>query len=697
MRTRLAAPLAVVAFAAGFGASPAFGQVGPGPDDEPLPPVLMPPPGTTPSAPSTPAPPPGPVLTVPGGPGPAVQPDPAPSPPDPAAGFLPSLEGPIGLYRISTAEVGPAQHLRFALHGRFLRASDFLIENDTNTRLDGAFTFGFTPHESIELFGAILNSSNRNVRPGEPVEYDRRDPELIKSFGDLVLGGKGVLPVARGFTAGAELGLRFLSSISDLSFSPSSTSLWIGPVATADLRTLARIPLRVHVNANFYLDNSSNLYDFSGTTLQTQEAAMFAYGIVGSRLRFGLGADAPLENLQIPLRPFAEYHAEIITASKDPRFTALGGQTNRDQHWMTLGLRARVFHGLTLDAGVDIGLRSVGFEYGTPIPPWAVIFGASYPLDLEALSRPVVVTRTVETASPSTTGTVMGLIKATDGKPVGDAVVAFGTRPHSRVVTDADGSFQSGPLAPGPIEVVVSAAGFEAGKTTAVVVVGAPVSVQMALARKVVTGNVRGKVTDRGGRGVGATLRFSGAATFEAHADATGAFSAALPVGPYRVVVEAPGFPNRELPLDIVAGQDRQLEVSLRPGNPDVILTPDSVVLKIPIKFRPGAPKLDNTAKAELEGVADLLLDHPEVKTLRIEAHWNGSGPGGAKKKKGNADAAKKLTVRQANVVRDYLIAKGAPTSRVEAVGHGSDVPLVPNLGPASQVKNRRIDLVVVQ
>jgi outer membrane protein OmpA-like peptidoglycan-associated protein len=642
-----------------------------------------------------PAPPPAPAWTVPGGPGPGVQPVEAARHPDPAAGFLPSLDGPIGLYRVSTAEVGPVQHLRLALHGKYFRATDFLVPNDTNTRLDGAFTFGYTPHESIELFGAFLTASNRNERPSDPTG-DRRDPELIKSFGDLVLGGKGVLPVGRGFTAGAELGFRFLSSVSDLSFSPSSTSLWIGPVATADLRTLAQVPLRVHANASFYLDNSGNLYDFNGTTLATREVAMFAYGIVGSRLRFALGADAPLEHLRVPLRPFAEYHAELITASRDPSFSMLPGPKNRDQHWLTFGLRGRVARGLSLDAGMDIGLRSVGYEYGTPIAPWAVIFGASYALDLEALNREVVVTKTVETAVPTTTGTVAGAIKATDGKPVGDAVVAFGTRPRSRVVSDADGGFESGPLAGGPVEVVATAPGFEPGRTTAVVVPGTPVMVEMTLTRKAPTGNVRGKVSDRGGRGVGATLRFSGAATYEAHADATGTFSAALPVGPYKVVVEAPGFPNKEVPLDIVAGEDKHLDVALRPANPDVVLTDKSIVLKVPIKFPPGTPKLNSTVKAELDGVADLLLDHPEVKTLRIEAHWNRSGPG-PKKKKGTADVAKKLTARQANTVRDYLIAKGVPAGRIEATARGSEAPLVPNLGPASQLKNRRVELVVVQ
>ena len=40
---------------------------------------------------------------------------------------------------------------------------------------------------------------------------------------------------------------------------------------------------------------------------------------------------------------------------------------------------------------------------------------------------------------------------------------------------------------------------------------------------------------------------------------------------------------------------------------------------------------------------------------------------------------------------------KGAPADRIETVGAGGEAPLVPNLGPANQAKNRRVELVVVQ
>jgi outer membrane protein OmpA-like peptidoglycan-associated protein len=733
MRRPLRPLVSASALAAGVFAlaAPAFAQTAP--DDEPLPPAMARPtaPPSQPAAPprspapttAAPASPPAPV-PVPPRPEPArpeasdvgsrststtaaaslettLSPAPsaaaAPAKGDPAS-YLPTLIGPIGLYHISTAEVGPAGHLRLGLHGQFFRASGFLVEGangmpDTNTRFGGDFTFGFTPHEALELYGGIFSSSNRNERVSEP---GRRDPELIKSFGDLVLGGKAVAPIARGFSAGAELGFRFLSGISDLSVSPSSTSLWTGGVATLDLRPLARTPLRFHANLNYYLDNSSNLTHFDqDTTPNTREVAMFAYGIAASRVRFGLGVDAPLERYTGPvgLRPFAEYHAEIVTASADRAFAGYPNDlNNRDQHWLTVGLRARVFQGLTLDAGVDVGLRSVGYQYGPPLAPYDLIFGLGYPFDTAAFGKPVVVTHTIEKAAPPALGTVIGSVKnKADSKPIAEAVVSFSGQPRARVATDPDGSFQSVPLPPGPADITVAAAGFEPATGKANVVAGSAATVEVALVAKVVNGSVRGKVTDRAGRPMAATIRFNGPNTFEARADAAGAFSAALPAGPYRVSIEATGYPRRDLPLDVAPGRDQQLDVTLRPANADVTLTPQAIVLRVPIKFRKGTPKLAPAIKTELEAVADILVDHPEIKTLRVEAHWSGAGKG-----KGG-DAAKKLTQKQAAAIKDYLVAKGAPADRIETMGVGGEAPLVPNLGPANQAKNRRVELVVQQ
>jgi outer membrane protein OmpA-like peptidoglycan-associated protein len=614
--------------------------------------------------------------------------------------FLPSLMGPIGLYHMSTAEVGPFNHLRLALHFDYFKSSGFLVQGDDNSRIDGNFSFGYTPHQYLELFGAMLTSSNRNVRSavGEP---PRRDPELIKSFGDLVLGGKTALPVARGQSLGFVLGFRFLSGISDLAVSPSSTSLWLGPLYTVDLRQVANIPLRLHASADFYLDNSHNLIDFNDPTISifTREVASFAYGIEKSRLRFAFGLEVPLEQATapVPLDIFGEYHAEVVTAHGDFAPFDMAGFTtprNRDQQWLTIGVRARVFKGITLDAGMDFRVRSVGYAYGPPLPPYLVIFGASYPFDIESFTKPTVITKTVERPvptgpPPALEAQITGIVKSSrDGKGIPNAMVAVVNKPLSRVGTDPDGSFQTITLPPGPVVLDVTAPGHEATRVNAAVIIGRPTKVEVTLQAHVATGNVRGRVVDGKGQPLQAAIRFAGAEVFSAQADAQGNFSAALPVGPYRVTAEMPAMPPKEVPLDIVEGQDKTLDIVIGGGGgaaAPATLNGDVVTPKNALKFK--GTKLDAKMQASLDGVADLLQAHPELHLLKVDAYWdNSAGP-----------KAKAMTDAQAKAIKDYLVKKGVSEGRIEAAGHGSDNPLVPNIGPVNKAKNRRVELHVAQ
>jgi outer membrane protein OmpA-like peptidoglycan-associated protein len=615
----------------------------------------------------------------------------APAAGEDAATFLPSLDGPVGLYHMSTAEVGPLHHVRLGLHAQYFTTSDLLSTGDKDAMLAGALTFGFTPLRYLEIFGAILTSSNRNDRVSEP---GRTDSNVIRAHGDLLLGPKLALPVANGTTIGFETGLRFLASASSLSFSPSSTSVWFGPLATIDLRPLARVPLRFHANANYYIDNSKNVYNLDGTTWQTRQAAKFAYGIGASRVRLSAGVDAPLEKLTapVPLRPFAEYHAEIITADPDAALAQVTGVSGpRDRQWLTFGLRAQVFRGLTLDAGADVRLRTNGPTYEPPMAPYAVLFGASYPLDVDAFTRPVIVTRIVEkqiAPPPPSEGRIAGTAKDKAGKGIARAIVAVAGRPHAGVVTDADGTFEIPDLAPGPANLEVSAPDFEGEKVAANVTAGKVTEVAVALTPKARTGSVRGKTTDAQGHAVEATLKFSGAQAIELHTDGGGLYQAALLPGPYKVVAEAPGLPTKESQFEVVADGNRQVDLMLRPVSPDLTLTADEIVLRAPIKFKAGTPpKLTPEWEAELDGVVAVMEDRPEIRILRVEAHWDpGAGP-----------KAKEITDAQAAAVKDYLVKKGIPDTRIEAVGMGADQPLVPNVTPAYKAKNRRLELHMVR
>jgi len=171
---------------------------------------------------------------------------------DRSRGFAPqnSLAGSVGLLRMGSAEVGRLWQLRLGLHGEYFKTDRMLIEDstmtnggDTNTRLQGALTFGLTPLEFMEIFGAVLGSGNRNTRcfKGQTPCYrgsDWSDPEVIKAFGDLILGTKLAYALPSGLSIGGELGFRLMSSVGGLSFSGNSTSVWLTALASWNFQAL---------------------------------------------------------------------------------------------------------------------------------------------------------------------------------------------------------------------------------------------------------------------------------------------------------------------------------------------------------------------------------------------------------------------------------------------------------------------------
>ena len=626
---------------------------------------------------------------------------PAPIVPNPFA--LPSLVGPIGLFGASTAEVGPVHQLRVGLHGEYFSASDFLVLGDSDQRLRAELAVGYTPHRHLELFGALLNSSNRNERTRTAAD---RDPEFLKSYGDLVLGAKGIYPLSPAATLGFELGLKFLAGVSNLAFSPSSTSLWVGPVLTYDLRhTQENVPVRVHAGVNYYLDNSSNLRDLSGLAANTKEATLFGYGIAPSRLRVALAADVPLgkETVPIPLDPFVEYHFEYATGSADSTFAAYappacgnGGTSqacvdNRDSHWITLGVRAVIFRGLTADAGVDLRLRSAGFPYGAPVPPYNVVFGLSLPVDLASITHPRVVTKTVEVQAPARQGSIRGQIRASEGAaPIQGAVVIIGRHPHANAASDGEGIFTTVPLDPGPVDLQVSAPGFESALVQVHVTAGRVEPVTVALLARPPSASVHGRAIGRDGKGLPATVKVAGQGKtegiFELHGDAAGAYAVSLPPGTYRARAEAAGLPAQEAQFELTANQDKTLDFVWRAGPPNASVALGEGIIRLgqPIRFVGVSAKLAPDAQRLLDGVADLLSSHPEVHQVQVIAHWDDGLA---------SPAVETLTQQQAEAVRGYLLARGVAGDRLTAHGAGASQPLVPITTPASRLKNRRVEL----
>ena len=640
-------------------------------------------------------------------------------------GFVPqlSLGGSVGLLRMGSAEVGGVSQFRLSLHGEYFTGNNFLVQSDNppasdrDTRLQGALTFGITPIEHLEIFGAVLGSANRNRRlcstnaSGAEVctsELSRTDPELIKSFGDLLLGAKLAYPLAPGFSGGAELGIRMMSSITGISFSPDSTSAWLNAIGTYDLKPVTgNVPVRLHLNFGYYKDNSGNLVDYSvnNTSPFSRYVSRFAYGMSGSRLRMALGADAPFDEVAegFSLRPVLEYHFEYLTSDRDEVIykeehgnCGLPGQgackDNKDLHWVTLGLQAQVLHGLTLTAGLDIALRSPGYPYAPALVPWNFLFGIGYPVDLvPRIVRNVPVEKIVTKEVAMREGLVAGRVISAAGAPVEGAVVGVSGREHSRVLTDADGTFQSVPLVPGPIELVVVANGFETATVKTEVIAGQTANIVLRLTPKAPAARAVGRISDEAGKGIVASIKMAGPQIAEGKSDESGNFAVPVVPGLYALRVDAEQYLSKELQLTVADGRENATSITLRsrPAVAGVNFKDGKFKLRQPVSFKtvakkpsaelsPGMPHL-------LDEVVDLLVNHSEIHQLRIEAHWDGSMP---------ADKAQVLTDEQAKSIAKYLSTQGIAADRLIPAGMGTKKPVVPNLG-AGKAKNRRVEFVV--
>ena len=439
---------------------------------------------------------------------------------------LPSQKGPVGLYRLTAADAGDVGQVRLALHGEYGSSDDFLVRGSRNRRLAGTLSVGFTPHRFVELFGAILASANQNQRcatgeGGCSVENDRADPPTIRAFGDLVFGGKLAAPVLPWLGLGAEAGVRLFAANDGLSLEGDATSAWLNALGSVNLRELSKLPLHVHINLGYYLDNSRNLQDFSqfrASMLPSRLVTTFAYGMGSSRVRSGLGVAAPLlgDGIGVALEPYAEYHVELVTGEPEPAYSAFMPPEcdmpmrkcidNRDQQWLSFGLRAQLRRGFAVSAGVDITLRSVGFPYGPALLPWNLIVGVAQSFDFsgppKTVTRTVTLQRTVERPPPPKEGFVHGKVMNAEviGEPIAGAVVSVIGQNRGRVATDIDGSFATKGLPPGPVKLEISAPSFEPQVIEARIAIGKTTEVGASLRPTLPPPRIEGRVSDANNR-----------------------------------------------------------------------------------------------------------------------------------------------------------------------------------------------------
>ncbi len=122
-----------------------------------------------------------------------------------------------------------------------------------------------------------------------------------------------------------------------------------------------------------------------------------------------------------------------------------------------------------------------------------------------------------------------------------------------------------------------------------------------------------------------------------------------------------------------------------------IIKTPASVGKKIdlnPILFRQSTAEILSRSYFEIERVADYLKRHPYVK-IRISGHTDNQGD------------TNQLYVlsrdRALEVMRSLAKIGGIDRDRMEAVGHGCDLPVASNRTEKGRKKNRRVEIEIIE
>jgi len=620
----------------------------------------------------------------------------------PACSWLLGLahSGSTGLFDLPLADPGCPWQLRMGVLGHGFVQYNFLLTEDRNEQMSGAVQLGATLGSYFELWAQFGTRANRNQRPSADSSLSAQ-PTL--ALGRTALGLKlhsawgrlahvAVQPTLRVHSGPFDFGPRFPSADGGVEL-----------LGSLDLSAL-RLPLRLSARAGYLHDRTSSLIagldcmaQGSAECLSTRLVYTTAYDVGQPRVELGLGADAHFEvGAGMSLGPLLSYTLAVVTGDGDPVLRAqLAMQMpavpveyvdGRVAQRLSLGARLLLPWPVSIDLGVQVALSSWGYAMGPKLPQVAGYGSLAFALDMSGAASGA---RNRDERSPAARhappaesvpgiaaapGRVRGVVRDAQTKtPLADAVVRFIGAPENALLTDEHGSYLSGPLPAGPLAVEASRGDHQTSRVAAVVRSGETVAVNLELlqaargAPALLWVELSDELTGtppparatlfRAGQSRGQTEGPRPEQVVEM-ASQTGGLYARLPAGSWRLRIDAVGYLSREQMVVLPASAERRLSLRLsrRPQVPRARLGGGEISLAEPLAFAGDSqhPQLVPASIRLLDEVIDLLIHHPELRQVRIEAVGQGSEA-------------------QLIAVRDRLIQGGIAPERVIAVEASAD------------------------
>jgi len=122
-------------------------------------------------------------------------------------------------------------------------------------------------------------------------------------------------------------------------------------------------------------------------------------------------------------------------------------------------------------------------------------------------------------------------------------------------------------------------------------------------------------------------------------------------------------------------------------GCPPPKVTKEKIEIAQRIEFEAGQAVLLEDSKPVLDGIARVILEHPEVAKVIVEGYTDNTN---------TAEFNLTLSQQRAQAVMDYLVHKGVEQERLEARGHGMAKPIADNSTDEGKKKNRRVEFKVI-
>ncbi|MEZ4374855.1 MAG: OmpA family protein [Polyangiaceae bacterium] len=124
------------------------------------------------------------------------------------------------------------------------------------------------------------------------------------------------------------------------------------------------------------------------------------------------------------------------------------------------------------------------------------------------------------------------------------------------------------------------------------------------------------------------------------------------------------------------------------PDSEQIRVVGDRIVLDDRVHFRTNSHIIRVVSYPLLERLAKLILEHPEYVHIEVEGHTDARG----------SDAFnKRLSQDRANSVMEFLVKHGVAKDRMNAIGYGSERPLVDKRSEHAWFMNRRVEFKVTR